>query len=267
MTEFYKGKIPIIRGDLNAGFIRGMPSEAPSFGAVPRDFSADPVEMRDSPGQMTLIPPSEDDARYDADEEAESSLEHLYLRGGKPAFEFLDQNGFPDCWCHSVAHAVMVDAMKQGLPVPQLNAVAMATLMNRTNGGWAGLAMKFARDRGCPTTRLWPYQSRKGKDTAELREDMKQHRALEDWYDLSREVWDQELGSRQIVTCLSNNLPVPSDYNPFGHSMLSMRHVRIERGYWGRLTLNSWKGFGYFGLCVIVDMWPDGSCALRSSSS
>lgn len=271
MPSFYKGKIPIVYRDLNEGFVYGAPDpEHNSTGAVPRDFAIDPVEMRDSPSQMKLYSESEWDALYDAGEANEDSLEHLYLRGGKPAFEFLDQNGFPDCWFHSTAHAVMVDCMKQNVPVPRLNAVAGATLIGRLDGGWSGLSMKFIRDHGCPVVGTgpgeWPYQSRRGSDTPELRANMKRHRNLEDWYDLSKEVWDQDLTKLQLATCLFNNLPAPSDYNRFGHAMLSLRLVRIERGSWGILTLNSWKRFGHHGLCVLANMWPDGACALRSST-
>jgi hypothetical protein len=270
MPEYYKKVIPICRRDLNEGFLRGLPADPVATGAVPRDFSVDPVEMRDSPSAMTLYDESEYDALYDAGEANEDSLEHLFLRGDKPAFEFLDQSSYPDCWAHSTAHAVMLDRVKQNLPVVRLNAVAVATLIGRTNGGWSGLSMKYARDNGFPEVGTgpgqWPYQSRRGQDTPELRAAMKRHRNLEDWYDLGREVYDQQLSKRQLATCLFNNLPAPSDYNRFGHAMLSLRLVRIERGSWGILTLNSWKGFGHYGLCVLAEMWPDGSCALRSST-
>src|SRR5690242_13597535 len=96
-TEFYKGKIPIIRRSLNEGLIRGTPDEILSTGCVPRDFDVDPVEMRDSPDAIQLIDPSEYDARYDEAEEARSSLEHLFLPGGvdgPPAFDPLDQGRF-----------------------------------------------------------------------------------------------------------------------------------------------------------------------------
>lgn len=269
MPEFYKGKIPIVRSSLNEAFLRGVP-EGLAAGAVPRDFDVDPVEMRDSPAQMQLHDESEWDALYDKGEEAEDSLEHIYLRGGQPAFPFLDQNGFPDCWTHSTAHAVMFDYLKQNLPVPRINGVAAATLMNRTGGGWCGLSMKFGREHGWPIVGTgpgeWPYQSRRGQDTPELRAKMKQYQTLEDWYDLGSQVYDQVLSKRQIATCLFDNLPVPSDYNEYAHSMLSIRLVRIERNSWGLLTINSWAQFGYHGLCVLAERWPDGSCALRSST-
>lgn len=270
-ADLYRGKIPIVRRDLNEGFVRGAPAHAPATGAVPRDLSVDPVLMRDNPSGMTVYPRSEWDARYDAGEANQDSLEHLYLRSAEAGvFQFLDQNGFPDCWCHSTAHAVMIDRLKQNLPFVRLNAVAIATLMSQTNGGWCGLSMKYVRENGIPTVGTgpgqWPYQSRGGRDTPELRANMRLHRDLSDWYDLGRHEYDQDLTRDQIATCLFDNNPTPSDYNRFGHSMLSLRLVRIEAGSWGLLTLNSWALFGYYGLCVLAEMWPDSSCSLRSST-
>lgn len=265
MPDLYKGKIPIVRRSLNEGWIRGVPDHEPATGAVPRDYAVDPVEMRDSPASMVLIPRSEWDARFDEQEATESSLEHLFLRGDKPAFAFLDQNGFPDCWYHSTAHAAMIACLRDGMPVPRLNAVAGATLLNRTNGGWSGLSMKHMRDHGCPTTKTWTYQSRRGSLTAEVKADMEANKVTEDWYDLGRAEWDQVLAEQQIGTCLFDNMPVPSDYNRAGHAMLSIRKVRYERGAWGLLTLNSWAQFGYYGLCVLDESWrPDGAVALRT---
>lgn len=264
MPNLYKGRVPIITRSLDEGWLRG--AVPVSTGAIPRDFSVDPVEMRDSPDSIQLIPTSQYNALYDAQEANESSLEHLYLRDDKPAFEFLDQNGYPDCWAHSTAHAIMFDALKQNIPVVRLNGVAAATLMNQTNGGWCGLSMKFARTNGFPPICAdAPYQSRKVKNTPALKAQMKLHSNLEDWYDLGKAEYDQELSKGQLITCLFNNLPCPSDYNRFGHSMLSIRYVRTDLG-WGLLTLNSWAGWGYHGLGVLLNMIPDGSCALRSST-
>jgi hypothetical protein len=267
MPELYKGKIPVVRRDLNAGFLRGTPADL-GFGCVPRDFAVDPVEMRDSPDGIKTYSDAELRDIYDAAERDESSLEHILLRAvERGEFEFLDQASFPDCWTHSTAHAIMLDRLKQNLPYVKLNAVAVATLLNQTNGGWSGLSMKFAREHGFPVCGPgpgeWPYQSRRGKDTPELRASMKLHRDLEDWYDLGRREWDQKLARAQLAACLSDNLPCPSDYNRFGHAMLSLRWIPALNG---PLTLNSWKGFGYHGLCVLADMVPDNAVALRAST-
>jgi hypothetical protein len=271
-VEFYRGKIPIVTRDLNEGFVRGTPDSPPSLGCVPRDFDVDPVEMRDSPSEMKLIDPSEYDARFDEAEATESSLEHKYLPDGKtPAFEFLDQGEFPDCWAHSTAHCLMFDRLKQNLPVLRFNAVAVATMLGRTNGGWSGLSMKFARDNGYPVMGSgpgeWPQWTRKRQyDTPELRAAMKRHQANELWYDLGRREYNQVLTRRQIDTCGFDNIPLGVDFNEFGHAMCQIRRVRIEAGHWGDLILNSWKGFGYHGLFVLVNRTADNACGLRSST-
>src|SRR5690348_11436726 len=270
-VELFQGRIPIIRRSLDDGWIRGAAEEV-STGCIPRDFTVDPVRMGDSPDGMKLIPESEWDARFDEQEAQQSSLQHLYLRGDQPAFEFLDQNGFPDCWAHSTAHAIMLNRMAQNLPVVRLNAVAVATLLRQTDGGWCGLSMKFARENGYPVIGTgpgeWPYQSRHGKDTPELRASMALHKSLEDWYDLGRQEYDQELSTQQIATCGFNNWPTALDFNKYSHSMAGLRRVRIERGAWGELILNSWIRYGYFGLIVIPDSTarPDNAVALRSST-
>jgi len=214
---------------------------------------------------MVVIPESEWDARFDEQEATQSSLQHIYLPGdgSTPAFEFLDQDGFPDCWAHSTAHAMMMNRAAMNLPPIRFNAVAVATLLHQTNGGWCGLSMKFARENGLPVVGTgpgqWPYQSRKGKDTPELRESMALHKDEEDWYDLGRKEWDQRQARQQVATCGFNNWPSPHDYNKYGHSMLGIRWVRIEKDVWGRLTLNS---------CVIPEAVAnvDNAVALRSST-
>lgn len=267
MPEFYKNTIPVIRRDLNEGWLRGSPGTV-AFGCVPRDYSVDPVAMGDSPAGIRVYSDAELKSVYAAAEAAEDSLEHIYLRAvAAGEFDYLDQASFPDCWFHSSAHAVMVNRLVQRLPYVRLNAVAGATLLNRTNGGWCGLSLKFIRENGCPVAGTgpgqWPYQSRDGRDTPELRAEMAKYKDLEDVYDLGRPEYDQRLTRGQLATCLSNNLPCPSDYNRFGHSMLSLRWIPELNG---PLTLNSWNGWGYHGLAVLADMVPDNAVALRVST-
>lgn len=272
MPDLYLGKIPIINRSLDDGFIRGdVPTEL-STGCIERDFAIDPVLMGDSPSGMALVDLSEYDARYEEQEREQSSLLHMFLRGDKPAFVNLDQNGFPDCWAHSTAHTIMLDCMKQNLPIPRLNAVAVATMLRQTNGGWCGLSMKFGREKGFPLAGNgpgeWPWQSRHGNDTPELRAAMAKHKAEEDWYDLGSQEWDQHLSDRQLATCGFQDWPAAVDYNKYGHSMAQFCKVRIEKGRWGKATLNSWLGFGYHGVCIIPDdvAMPNNAVALRAST-
>lgn len=275
MPDFYKGRVPIVRRSLNEAFLRGEPDPATiATGCVPRDYSVDPVEMRDSPDAMKLVPEGDWDARWEEDEANESSLEHVFLRGGSPAFRFLDQNGDGYCWAYSTGHAIMLDRLKQNLPLVRLNPHATAAIIKggRDEGGWSGLSMKFGRSHGYAEEGngpgQWPLHSRSLRnDTPALRGAMALHRAEEDWYDLGRKEWDQSLSRHQIVTCSFNNQPFPADFNRYGHAMCGVRVVRYERGAWGILLINSWRGFGFHGLAVLAaDIWPDNSCALRSST-
>lgn len=272
MPELYKGKIPIIRSSLNEGFIRGVPDEEPSYGCVARDYTVDPVEMRDSPTAMKVYEDSEIDAVYDEQERDQSSLEHLFLRGGAAAFEYLDQNGDGHCWAYSTVHAIMMDRLIRNLPPVRLNPHAIAAILRRLNGGWCGLSMKFVRERGVPVegtgSGQWPKWSNNPRNlTAEVEAEMAKHKADEDWYDLGATEWNQTLTRKQYRTCGLANWPTPSDFMRFAHSMLTVRYVRLERGSWGPLVFNSWKGFGFHGLAVLREMWPDNACALRSSTA
>jgi hypothetical protein len=270
MPELYKGKIPIINRSLNEGWIRTSPRHV-ATGCVPRDFSVDPVEMRDSPAGMKTYKRSEWDAVLAEVDRFESSLLHLFLRGGEPAFKFLNQNGFPDCWYHGPAHAYMLACMRDGQPIPRVNAVAGATLLNRTNGGWSGLGMKDLRERGAPLMGdgpgEWPEHTRDRRfDTPEFRASRQKNKVLEDWYDLGSEVYDQEMTAEQLVTCSVNNNPMSGDWNRYGHAMGIIAVVQIERGSYGPVVLNSWDEFGYFGLAVLRDIWPNNAVALRSAA-
>lgn len=257
MAEFYKSSIPIL--DSSGGYGDAfVPPPGQAMGMTPRDYSVYPEEMFAPPSTLTVYDPSEWDALYDAQEEAQSSLEHAFLRGGGPAFTNLDQNGNGYCWAYSVGHAMMLDALLRGGEVPRLNPHATAAIIKggRDEGGWCGLSAKWARETGYAVEGTgpgqWPLHSRNLKyDTPELRAAMATHRTAKDFYDLTRKEWDQKLTTKQVATCGFNNIPVPSDFNWWGHSVCQVRWVRIEPGSWGPLILNSWKGWGRYGLAVL----------------
>lgn len=268
MPDLYKGIIPIVNRSLNEGWIRGLP-ESVATGCIPRDYKIDPVEMRDSPSAIKLLKRSEWDAAYEEQERFENTLLHLFLRADpKPVFE--DQNGFPDCWYHGPANAYKLACMRDGQPIPEINAVAGATLLGRTNGGWSGLAMKDMRDNGAPMrgngSGEWPKHTRNTKyNTAEFKANRQKHKVLEDWYDLGSEVYDQEMSAEQIFTCCYNNMPGSGDWNRHGHAMAIGAVVRLERGSWGPLVWNSWLEFGYLGWAVLREQWPNNAVFLRSA--
>ena len=81
------------------------------------------------------------------------------------------------------------------------------------------------------------------------------HKLTEDWIDLTASVYDRTLTIRQIATCLFSNIPVPVDYNEWGHSICAGRWYRVERGVWAPRILNSWLRWGDRGWGTINRRW------------
>ena len=274
--SFYKGTIPIIDTDGPTNDI--MYPKGVTFGLVPRDYSRDPESMFAPPSEMEIIPESEWDARYDEQEALESSLEHIYLSGpnGGPAFVNLDQDQEGYCWTYSTGQAIMMDRLKRNLPPVRLNPHGPAAIIKKgaNEGGWCGLSAKFAREFGFPEEGngpgQWPLHSRDLRyDTPQLRAEMLKRRIEEEWTDLTQAVYDQNLTRAQVATCGFTNTPGPRDYNHWRHSVCGMRWVRVERGSWGQLILNSWKNWGRHGLGVLVGSKAicNGGLAIRLTSS
>lgn len=276
MVSFYKKDIPIIEADgpaTNLSHPTGM-----KFGMVPRDYNVYPQEMFAQPTEMEIIPQSEWDARYDEQEALQSSLEHIYLSGpnGGPAFVNLDQNGDGYCWSYSTGHSIMMDRLRRNLPFVRLNPHATAAIIKggRDKGGWCGLSAKWGRENGYAEEGTgpgqWPLQSRNLKyDTPLLRAEMAKRKIEEEWTDLTKAVYDQNLTMAQVATCGFNNIPGPGDYNWWSHSVCRIRWVRVEKGSWGQLILNSWKGWGRHGLAVLRGNQAicNGGLAIRLTSS
>lgn len=267
MPELWEGKVPIIRRSLNEGFL-GNP-EPVREGCVERDYDEDPVAMGDSPAAMQIVQPDQWDSEWTVQNAAGSSLYHRFLR---EPFQLLDQNGHGYCWAYSTGHAIMFDRLKQNLPLVRINPHATAAIIKkgRDEGGWCGLSMKWGREHGYAVEGdgpgEWPLHSRNLKyDTPELRQAMALHKAEEDWYDLGQREYDQELTKAQLVTCALQSIPAPVDYNRFSHSMCMVWAVKID-GRWSPMIMNSWKNWGFKGLGILFDMWPNNAVALRAST-
>lgn len=272
MAEFYKGQIPILdpvnvadRDTLHQG-VKGL---------VPRDYDQYPQEFFGAPDEMDVIPKAEWDARFDEQEAEQSSLEHLFLRGGKPAFVNLDQNGDGYCWAYSVGHALMLTRLRDNLPLVRLNPHATAAIIKggADEGGWCGLSAKAAQSVGYAVEGTgpgqWPPHSRDLKyDRPALRAAMAKFKTTEEWRDLTKREWDQTMVAPQLATCGFMNVPAPSDFPWWGHSVCQVRWVRIEAGSWGPLILNSWLGWGRFGLAVLrgSQATAGGAVAIRAST-
>jgi hypothetical protein len=277
VPDFYHGNIPIIDTESTTSEEMLYP-EGATFGLVPRDYSTDPEAMFSPPSDMVLIPESEWDARFDEQEELKSSLEHIYLSGpnGTPAFLNLSQNGHRYCWFYSVTHSVMMDRLRRNLPLVRLSGHSGAAIIKRgrDEGGWCGLAAKFAREHGIAPEgsgpNQWPVHSRDLRhDTPTMRAEMAKYKLDEEFVDLTRSVYDQNLTRAQLATTGFNNIPGPGDYNWWRHSVCRMRWVRVERGNWGQLILNSWPGWGRHGLGVLIGnkAVSNGALAIRSTAA
>lgn len=248
--------------------------EGAAFGAVPRDWTADPPVLcgdMDAPGGLRSVDPSEWDARFDEQEATESSLEHQYLRGGKPAFVNLDQNRDGDCWAYSTGSAWMLTRLRDNLPLVRANPHFIATYLRRFDGGWCGASAEVLNRVGIlpegagPTD--WPLWSHDTRLLTQARLDAAaRFRSTEQWFDIARPVHGQRMATNQLATLGFNNIPCPSDFNWWGHSVCQVRWVRIERGSWGPLILNSWKNWGRHGLAVLrgSQAIADGAVAIRS---
>lgn len=242
--------------DFNDLFLEGSPTPVRG-GHDPSQYVPD---MMAAPLGMKTIPESECDARYDEQEATQSSLEHLYLRDWQG--ECLDQNGQGYCWYYSTTSAVMLKRVAAHLPFARLNPHPGASMEKggRDEGGWCGLSLARIRKEGLCEEGTGPGQIPAhsfGRKTNELymtdavRAVREKYIVTDDWYDLGKPAYSQALKDAQKWTCLFNNNPVPTDRNIWGHSTADIRRVRIERGSWGYLTLNSWLRWGRRGLAVM----------------
>jgi hypothetical protein len=181
-----------------------------------------------------------------------------------------------NCWAYSTGHSIMMDRLRRNLPLVRLNPHATAAIIKggRDEGGWCGLSAKSGRELGYAEEGTgpgqWPLHSRNLKyDTPQLRAEMAKRKIEEEWTDLTKAVYDQNLTMGQIATCGFNNIAGPRDYNWWSHSVCGIRWVRVEKGSWGQLILNSWKGWGRHGLAVLRGNQAicNGGLAIRLTSS
>lgn len=272
MAEFYRDDIPIL-DPANPQFADVFRPAGMAFGAVPRDWAAEPPVLRgsqDAPGGIRVIDPSEWDARFDEQNATESSLEHIYLRGGAPAFVNLDQGRDGDCWAYSTGQAWMLTRLRDNLDHVRANPHFIAAYLRRYDGGWCGASAEVLNRVGILPEGTgpgqWPKWSHAVPSAAHI-EAAGAYRSGEQWFDIARPVHGQRMATNQLATLGFNNIPAPSDFNFWAHSVCQVRWVRIERGSWGPLILNSWLGWGRHGLAVLrgSQAIADGAVAIRSA--
>jgi hypothetical protein len=233
-----------------AAYSRGFdPSQV-----VPGTFAAPPSSMK-------IIPRSEWDARIADRQKYKVGLPFIRetMADGRPHVSY-DQNGQGYCWNYSLIAGATYARGRDGAPYKRFSGHAAAWKIKggRDEGGWCGLAIKFAREVGIPTVNEWPEKSMNGRhDNAATWAEAAKNKVVEDYYDLSRNVWDQQLTFDQVATCLLLNIPVQVDMNWWAHSICAIDLVRVEAGSYGLLIHNSW-----------TDAWGDrGTAVLRGDKA
>lgn len=236
------------------------------YGLIPRDYRLYPPEMFAPPSELPLIPRSEWSDRIKEQEANKSRISDVILAQNIPS---MDQGPNGYCWGHSTVGAVQALRALANQPYVPLSAYMVCAIIKngRNEGGWCGLSAKFLRDVGVCSQALWPQGDRNvSRDTPAVRADAALHKVSEDWVDLTRSVYDQNLTFDQVATCLLSGVPCALDFNWWAHSVLGCDLVEVESGSFGVRIRNSWgdgwgdKGFGVLRGSKSV---PDGAVALR----
>lgn len=185
----------------------------------------------------------------------------------------LDQGPVGYCWAHSTAHCVMLDRGLRNMPYVPLSAYSVAATIKRgaDEGGWCGLSCKFMREKGIVSQALWPQGDRgfsKYQNNPAIWEDAAKHAIVEDWYDVAKREYDQEINFEAVCSLLMSGIPVVGDFNWWGHSVALLDVVEVEPGDFGIRILNSWgMGWGDAGTSVLrgSKARPDGAIAVRTT--
>jgi hypothetical protein len=172
------------------------------------------------PAEIPLIPESEWIPRIRDRKKYKSGLRDLWR--AKKIGKVKDQNGQGYCWSYSTVRTIEYVRAINNLDYTPLSAHSVACKVKgfRDEGGWCGLSAQFIRANGVVPESHWPAKSMsRSLDTAANWEEAKKYRILEDFVDLTRAVYDQNLTWQQTVSCLLQNIPVVGDYNHWGHSV------------------------------------------------
>lgn len=226
-------------------------------GLVPRDLHTQgPGMVGAKPADIPLIPRSEWSARIKEAAETKSQLSDIRNRAdnGNP-FKSLDQNGQGYCWAYGVTAAVMLLRAKNNQPYVRLSGHSVGCKVKnfRDEGGWGALGLDFVKQYGIAPVDAWPEKSMsRANDRPETWASASKYRVTEDWMDLQSPVYDRDLTFDQLATLLLNRVPVVVDLLWWGHCVVAMDLVEVEKGSFGIRILNSWTdSWGDNGTSVI----------------
>ena len=218
------------------------------------------------PAEIPLIPESEWIPRIRDRKRYKTGLRDLFKAGKVGTVK--DQNGQGYCWAYSVTRTCeyVRAAMNQDYVALSAHSVACKVKGFRDEGGWCGLSAQFVRANGIVPESMWPAKSMsRTHDTATNWQEGAKYRITEDFVDLTRAVYDQNLAWPQLVSCLLQNIACAVDFNWWGHSVCAVDVDEKD----GEVVLdidNSWTpGWGENGTAKIQGnrKYPDGAVATR----
>lgn len=224
-------------------------------------------EMLSAPTEIPLIPKSEWIPRIRDRKKYKTGLRDSIFKRGKIG-PVKDQNGQGYCWFYSVTRSVEYARAIMGLDYVPLSAHSGACVIKnfQNQGGWCGLAAQFIREKGIVPESLWPAKSMsRSYNTEENWKEAEKYKIVEDYVDLTKPVYDQNIPYEYVVSCLLQNIPVVLDYNWWGHSVLGVDLEEID----GQEAIdidNSWTpGWGDNGTARLQGSRrvPDGAIATR----
>jgi len=222
--------------------------------------------MFSPPSQIPLIPKSEWIPRIRERKKYKMGLRDLFKAGKIGPVK--DQNGQGYCWSYSVTRSAEYVRCIQGYEYVALSAHSVACKVKnfRDEGGWCGLSAEFIRKNGIVPESLWPAKSMsRSYDTASNWEEAKKYIITEDYVDLTKAVYDQNIPYEYAISCLLQNIPVVFDLNWWGHSVL-MCDVDEVDGEEAPDGDNSWTpGWGDNGTFRLQGSkkYPNGAVATR----
>lgn len=201
---------------------KGDVTHPPEFGRGYDPSQVIPM-MFAPPKEIPLIAESEWIPRIRDRKKYKTGLRDLF-KAGKIG-QVKDQNGQGYCWAYSVTRTCEYVRAIQNQEYTALSAHSVACKVKgfRDEGGWCGLSAQFIRASGIVPETLWPAKSMsRSHDTASNWTAAEQYRIAEDWVDLTRAVYDQNLTWEQVVSCLLQNIPCAVDFNWWGHSVCAV---------------------------------------------
>lgn len=261
---------PIIDDETVPGLTDLLNPEGFGHGYDPTQKAAHPVDMAALPSEIRLVPRSEWSARIKERTEQRATGRDLRDRlADGQKHKSLDQNGQGYCWAYSVTQSVMFARGVANQPYKRLSAHGVACKVKnfRDQGGWCGLSAQFIRERGVPDVTVWPEKSMSRQyDNDATWENAKANVITEDFVDLTKPVYDQNLTLDQVVSCIFGNVYGAVDFNWWAHSVMYLDVVEVEPGSFGLAILNSWTdGWGDEGIGILrgSKAIPDGAVATR----